>query len=116
MSPCFPVALATLGRHLPAFQHGKGVELGGTNPHMWIPAPALQVSTWLHLVTCPAPSKPFSLKSKSVLFFSTFLASLHQDRGRETSQGSITDINDIEGNDANCVKGFYFTHSFMRIP
>lgn len=43
--PCFPVALATLGRHLPAFLHGKRVEWGGTNPHAWVPATALHVST-----------------------------------------------------------------------
>lgn len=63
--PCFPVALATLGRHLPAFLHSEGVEWGGTNPHTWVPATALHVSPWLSLVTCPAPSKPFPLKSKS---------------------------------------------------
>lgn len=84
--------------------------VGGTNPHTWVPATALHVSTW-------PPQSPSHWKVKGLLcVFSEFLAPLHQDRGRETPQGSIIDINDIEGNDAKCVKDFYLPQWSMSMP
>lgn len=87
--PCFPVALATLAATSLPFCTAK--EWSGVAP---TPTPGflplLYMSPWLNLVTCPTPSKPFSLKSKSLVcccFFSTFLAPLHQDQGEGNMSG-----------------------------